>query len=127
MSSLKSDHKTGDKLCKCVSRALVSETHISKTVQISLQHAMQAASSRSVVLPIFNDGARKGWMVSVKSHLLDPHEKDPVPNVQEATWASGPVRVGPTELASTVVQIMDCPAGGKLLYQLHYPRCPYII
>ena len=66
-------------------------------------------------------------MVSAKSHLLYPQEKDPVPTVQEATWASGPVWVGPTKLASTEVQTTDCPGSGKLLYQLHYSRCPYII
>jgi hypothetical protein len=88
---------------------------------------MQADGSRSVVLPIINASACRRWVVSVKSHLLYPQEKDPVPIVQEATWVSGPVWVGPAKLAPTGVQTMDCPACSKLLYQLHYPRCPYII
>ena len=38
-------------------------------------------------------------MVNAMPQLLDPSEKDPVPNVQKAEWAAGPVWMGALNLA----------------------------
>ena len=47
--------------------------------------------------------------------------KDPVPIVQEAGWAPGPVWTGAENLASTGIQSPDRPARSQSLYRLSYP------
>ena len=47
--------------------------------------------------------------------------KDPVPIVQEAGWASGPVWTGAANLAPTGIRSPDRPARRKSLYRLRYP------
>ena len=51
--------------------------------------------------------------------------KDPVPILQEAGWASGPVRTGAENLAPTGIQSPDCPAHRQSLNQLSYPAHKY--
>ena len=50
--------------------------------------------------------------------LLDT---DPVPFVQGAGWAPGPVWKSAEILVSTVIRSPDRPARGELLYRLCYP------
>ena len=52
--------------------------------------------------------------------LLYPQERDPVPTVQEARWAPGPVWTGAENLAAIQIQSLDCPGHNELLYQLCY-------
>ena len=40
-----------------------------------------------------------GWVVNATPRLLYPRERDPVPIVQEAGWATGPVWTGAENLA----------------------------
>jgi hypothetical protein len=47
--------------------------------------------------------------------------KDPVPIVQEAGWASGPVWTGAENLAPTGIRSPDRPARSQSLYRLRYP------
>ena len=47
--------------------------------------------------------------------------KDPVPIVQEAGWASGPVWIGAEHLAPTGIRSPDRPACRQSLYRLSYP------
>jgi hypothetical protein len=47
--------------------------------------------------------------------------KDPVPTVQEAGWASGPVWKGAENLAPTGIRSPDRPALNQSLYPLCYP------
>ena len=47
--------------------------------------------------------------------------KDPVPTVQEAGWALGPVWMGGENLAPTRIQSLDHPVRSELLYRLSYP------
>ena len=47
--------------------------------------------------------------------------KDPVPIVQEAGWASGPVWTGAENLAVTGIRSPDPPASSQSLYRLRYP------
>ena len=47
--------------------------------------------------------------------------KDPVPIVQEAGWAPGPVWTGAENLASTGIRSPDLPARSQSLYRLRYP------
>ena len=53
-----------------------------------------------------------------------PHltpRKDPVPILQEAGWASGPVWTGAENLAPTGIRSPDRPARRQSLYRLRYP------
>jgi hypothetical protein len=45
------------------------------------------------------NGTRRGWGVNVTPRLLFTSRKDPVPVVQEAGWAPGPVCTGAENLA----------------------------
>jgi hypothetical protein len=47
--------------------------------------------------------------------------KDPVPIVQEAGWAPGPVWAGAENLAPAGIRSPDRPARSKSLYRLSYP------
>ena len=47
--------------------------------------------------------------------------KDPVPIVQEAGWAPGPIWTGAENLASNGIRSPDRPARSQSLYQLRYP------
>ena len=47
--------------------------------------------SRGIALPFHDHGTRRGWGVSVTPRPLFTPRKDPVPIVQEAGWAPGPV------------------------------------
>ena len=47
--------------------------------------------------------------------------KDPVPIVQEAGWAPGPVWIGAKNLTPTGIRSPDRPARSELLYRLRYP------
>ena len=57
-----------------------------------------------------NSGTRRGWGVSVTPRLLFTPGKDPVPILQEAEWAPGPVWKGAENLASTGIRSPDRPA-----------------
>ena len=52
-------------------------------------------------------------------------EKDPVPIVQEAGLAPGPVWTGGENLAPTGIRSADRPARSESLYRLSYPG-PYV-
>ena len=47
--------------------------------------------------------------------------KDPVPIVQEAGWAPGPIWIGVENLAPTGIRSPDRPARSESLYRLRYP------
>jgi len=53
--------------------------------------------------------------------------KDPVPIIQEAGWAPGPVWTGAENLVPTGIRSPDRPARSKSLYQLSYPGLIYSI
>ena len=55
--------------------------------------------SRGIALLFHDHGTRKGWGVSVTPRPLFTPGKDPVPIVQEAGWAPGPVWTGAENLA----------------------------
>jgi len=64
-----------------------------------------------------------GVVVNAMHQPLHPTERDPVPTVQEAGWALGPVWVSAEYLAPTRVQTLDHPAHSDCLYKLCYPGC----
>ena len=50
-----------------------------------------------------------------------PPRKDPVPIVQEAGWAPGPVRTGAENLTYAGIRSLDHPVRSESLYRLSYP------
>ena len=62
-----------------------------------------------------------GWGVIVTPRPLFTPGKDPVPIVQEAGWAPGPVWTGAENLAPTGIRSPDRPARSQSLYRLSYP------
>ena len=81
--------------------------------------------SRGIALPFHDHGTRRGWGVSVTPWPLFTPGKDPVPILQEAGWASGPVWTGVENLALHRDSIPDRPARSQSLYRLRYPAHTY--
>jgi hypothetical protein len=72
-------------------------------------------------------GTRRGWGVSVTPWPHSTPGKDPVPIVQEAGWAPGPVWTGAENLAPTGIGSPDRPARSQSLYRLSYPAHSYFL
>jgi hypothetical protein len=68
----------------------------------------------------FNLGTRWGGWSTPRAGRFTPG-KDPVPIVQEAGWAPGPVWTGAENLAPTGFRSPDRPARSESPYRLHYP------
>ena len=66
--------------------------------------------SRGIALPFHDHSTRRGLGVSLTPRPLFTPEKDPVPIVQEAGWAPGPVWTGAENLAPTGIRSSDGPA-----------------
>jgi hypothetical protein len=64
------------------------------------------------------NGTRRWWGVSVTPRPLFTPGKYPVPIVQEARWAPGPVWTGAENLAFTGIRSPDRPARSQSLYRL---------
>jgi hypothetical protein len=75
--------------------------------------------SRGIALHILDLGAWRGWVVSTTPRPLYPRER-PVPIIQEAGWAPGPVWTCAENLAPTGIRSPDCPAHSQSLYRLSY-------
>jgi hypothetical protein len=60
------------------------------------------------------------WSAARPDRTLPPG-KDPVPIVQEAGWAPGPVWTGAENLASIGIRSPDRPARSQSLHRLVYP------
>jgi len=60
--------------------------------------------SRGIALLSLDHGTRRGWGVSVTPRPLFTPGKDPVPIVQEAGWAPGPVWTGAENIAPTGIR-----------------------
>ena len=76
--------------------------------------------SRGIALLFHDHSTRRGWGVSVTHRPLFTPGKDPVPIVQEAGWAPGPVWTGTENLAATGIRSPDRPACSHSLYRLSY-------
>jgi hypothetical protein len=75
---------------------------------------------RGTALLFLDLGARRGGWSASRPGRFTPG-KDPVPIVQEAWWASGPVWTCAKNLASTGIRSPDRPARSQALYRLSYP------
>jgi len=77
--------------------------------------------SRVIALLFLDHGIRRGWGVSVTPRPLFTPGEDPVPIVQEAGWAPGPVWTGAENLTPTGNRSPDRPTHNQSLYRLRYP------
>jgi len=75
---------------------------------------------RGIALPFHDRGTRRGWVVSSTPRPHFTPRKDPVPILQEAGWAPGPVWMG-RKICPHQDSILDHPAHSLLLYWLSYP------
>ena len=77
--------------------------------------------SRGIALLFLDPGSRRGWEVSVTPRPLFTQGKDPVPIVEEAGWAPGPVWTNAENFAPTLIRSPDRPVRSQSLYPLRNP------
>ena len=75
---------------------------------------------RGIALLFQDHGTRRGWVVSSTPRPYLTPGKDPVPIVQEAGWASGPVWTGGKSCPPNGIQSPDRPARSQSLHRLSY-------
>jgi hypothetical protein len=76
--------------------------------------------SRGIALLFLNPGARWEWVINATLRPLHTRERDPVPIVQEAAWATRTVWPRVENLAPTVIRSPDPPARSDSIYRLSY-------
>ena len=103
-------------------------TQYKKKVKCTLVQALRLCTgrtahrgSRGIALFFHDHGTSRGWGVSVTPRPLFTPGKDPVPIVQEAGWAPGPVWTGAVNLAPTGIRFPDRPTRSQSLYRLRHP------
>ena len=90
-------------------------------VKLSLLQAYVAQRvGRGIALLFLDRGTRRGWVVSSTPRPHFALGKDPVPILQEAGWAPGPVWKGGKSRPQWD-SIPDRPARSQSLYRLSYP------
>ena len=75
---------------------------------------------RDIALLFHDRGTRRGWVISSTPRPHFTPGKDPVPILQEAGWAPGPVWTGGKSRPHRDL-IPDRPARSQSLYRLSYP------
>ena len=79
---------------------------------------------RGIALLFHDRGTRRGWVVSSTPRPHFTHGKDPVPILQEAGWAPGPVWMGGKSRPHRD-SILDRPARSQSLHR-HLFSCMYV-
>ena len=85
-----------------------------------LQARCGPEGGRGIALLFHDRDTRRGWVVSSTPRPHFTTGKDPVPILQEAGWAPGPVWTGGKSRPHRD-SIPDRPARSQSLYQLSYP------
>jgi hypothetical protein len=62
-----------------------------------------------------------GWVVNATPWPLHPRERVPIPIVQDAWWAPGPVWTAAENLVPTGIRSPDRPYRSESLYPVRYP------
>ena len=63
-----------------------------------------------------------GWSTPRPGRLLPPPRREPLPIVQKAGWAPGPVLTSAENVASTGIRSPDRPVCSQPLCPMRYPR-----
>jgi hypothetical protein len=90
-------------------------------VKVTLEQNVKAQRGSQGIRLLFNFGARWGWVINATPRPFYPRERDPVPIVQEAVRASGPVWTGAENLAFIGFQSPDRPPHSESLFRLSCP------
>jgi len=107
------------------STSLVPSTqqHVHNAVKCTLVQALRFCTGRTahtestgIALFFHDHGTIRGWGVSVTPRPLFTPRKNPVPIVQEAGWAPGPVWTGAENLAPTGIRTPDRPARSQSVH-----------
>jgi len=88
--------------------------------------AVAQAVGRGIALLFHDCGTRRGWVVSSTPRPHFTPGKDPVPILQKARWAPGPVWTGGKSRPHRD-SIPDRPTRSQSLYRLSYPAHNWII
>jgi hypothetical protein len=99
---------------------LYSKKGRKKKVQAPCNRPEGPEGVRSIALLFLDFGTRRGGWPAPRPECFTAG-KDPVPIVQEAGWAPGPVWTCAKNLAPTGIRIPDRPARNQSLYRLSYP------
>jgi len=93
-------------------------------VNFTLEEATKTQRvGRGIALLFHDRDTRRGWVVSSTPRPHFTPGKDPVPILQEAGWAPGPVGTGAENLPppSAGIRSPHRPAGSNSLERLRYP------
>jgi len=93
---------------------------LTKGKVISLQARCGPEVGRGIALLFHDRGTRRGWVVSSMPRPHFTPGKEPVPILQEAEWAPGPVWTS-GKSSPHRDSIPDRPARSQSLYRLSYP------
>jgi len=112
-----------------------TKPHTVKKVERTHVQALRLCTGRTahrgstgIALLFLDHGTRRGWGASVTPRPFFTPGIDPVPIVQEAGWAPGPVWTGAENLAPTGIRSPDRAARSQSLYRLCYPaHKPHIV
>ena len=106
---------------------LYTRKHKGKKENCSLVQALRLCTghtahrgSRGIALPFLDHGTRRDWGVSVTPRPLLTPGKYPVPIVQDAGWAPGPVWTGAENLDPTWIRSLNRTARSQSLYRLRH-------
>ena len=66
-----------------------------KGVPLRAKQALRGGTA----LHLLDPGTRRGWWPAPRLGRFTPGKRDQVPTAQEAAWASGPVWMGPENIA----------------------------
>ena len=72
------------------------------------------------IYSFFNFGPRWGGWSTPRPGRFTPGKETPVPILQEAGWAPGPVWTGAENLAAAGIRSPDRPTHSESLYRLRY-------
>jgi hypothetical protein len=106
--------------------------HVAKMIDTSLKYVHprtgheRPAGGGGVKIHLhffFDLGSGWGWVVNTlpSPGLFGPRKREPVPILQEAVWAPGPVWTGAENLVLTRIRSLNRPARSEPLYGLSYP------
>ena len=96
---------------------LLSQQKCEKKIGVPVTGPVVAQRVGRIIALLFQDhGTRKGWVVSSTPRPYFTPWKDPVPIVQEAGWASGPIWKG-GKTCFTGIRTPGRPARSQSLYR----------
>jgi hypothetical protein len=119
-------HRFRDVFCAHKQRKLLKHASVDVSCMIMIHYILEIRTIEGggIALHSLDLGVRRGGWSAPRPVNFTPGE-GPVPIVQEAGWASGPVWTCAKNLAPVGIRHLDRPARSQSLYRLSYPA-PYL-